>query len=230
VPTTATDWQSSYTWTGTDEYGNAEETPARYDYVGSNQRQRDTNSDLQLMGERVYDSATGRFLQTDPVLGGSSDSYDYVSGDPVNRVDLSGAGFCYIAGEILGLLSDLFAFDLYRYCDPNTTGVEYMSVRLYTALFAQGVGTFPLRSIWTFETWTGYLTPPGQERRTQVHEVRFPNVGVYIIRFAGELSASSPGGVPAIDQFWYDVDFVCFPGLFAPKCNYYDTAWDIWPI
>jgi RHS repeat-associated protein len=59
---------------------------------------RDTNSGLQLMGQRVYTSDGGRFLQTDPAGPGGSDSdghavtstYGYTAGDPVNQSDLQG--------------------------------------------------------------------------------------------------------------------------------------------
>ena len=43
-----------------------------------------------LMGQRLYDPATGRFLQTDPVEGGSANNYDYVSADPVQGRDYDG--------------------------------------------------------------------------------------------------------------------------------------------
>lgn len=94
VASSTTDWLSGASWTATDEYGNpsngAPATGSRYDYLGKHQRQRDTNSGLQLMGMRVYNPATGRFLQTDPVVGGSDNSYEYGSGDPANNSDLSG--------------------------------------------------------------------------------------------------------------------------------------------
>jgi len=41
------------------------------------------------MGVRVYNPATGRFLQTDPILGGNDNPYVYPS-DPINSVDLDG--------------------------------------------------------------------------------------------------------------------------------------------
>jgi RHS repeat-associated protein len=52
----------------------------------------DTGSDLQLiqMGARVYSPMLGRFLQVDPVIGGSANDYDYVGGDPINRSDRAG--------------------------------------------------------------------------------------------------------------------------------------------
>ncbi|MFD9892407.1 PA14 domain-containing protein [Amycolatopsis sp. NPDC059027] len=42
------------------------------------------------MGARTYLPALGRFLQTDPVSGGSANNYDYANADPVNSSDLTG--------------------------------------------------------------------------------------------------------------------------------------------
>jgi RHS repeat-associated protein len=101
ITTSETDWLNGYytngtvTSTTTDEYGIPQGAGARYDYEGTHQRQRDTNSGLQLMGARAYNSISGRFLQTDPVLGGSANNYDYVGGDPVNANDLSGEATGY---------------------------------------------------------------------------------------------------------------------------------------
>ncbi|MFE9879214.1 DNRLRE domain-containing protein [Streptomyces sp. NPDC005784] len=75
-----------------DEYGNprADQPAARYDWLGGKQRSSETVTGLTLMGVRLYDANSGRFLQVDPVAGGSCNSYDYVCGDPVNMVDLDG--------------------------------------------------------------------------------------------------------------------------------------------
>jgi RHS repeat-associated protein len=45
------------------------------------------------MGARPYVPGTGRFLQVDPVEGGSCNDYDYVCGDPVNGLDVGGRFF-----------------------------------------------------------------------------------------------------------------------------------------
>nr|WP_157529004.1 PA14 domain-containing protein [Kibdelosporangium sp. MJ126-NF4] len=42
------------------------------------------------MGARVYLPVLGRFLQVDPVTGGSANDYDYVNADPINGLDLAG--------------------------------------------------------------------------------------------------------------------------------------------
>ena len=46
-----------------------------------------------LMGARLYNPATGRFLQMDPLPAGSANAYDYVDQDPLNGSDLSGTCF-----------------------------------------------------------------------------------------------------------------------------------------
>ncbi|MGH2773498.1 MAG: PA14 domain-containing protein, partial [Actinomycetota bacterium] len=42
------------------------------------------------MGARVYDQALGRFLQVDPVEGGSANDYDYALQDPCGNYDMDG--------------------------------------------------------------------------------------------------------------------------------------------
>ncbi|MGW3647093.1 DNRLRE domain-containing protein [Streptomyces sp. NPDC000878] len=76
-----------------DEYGTAEDSTAvaRNSWLGGEQRSSATATGAVLMGVRLYDSASGRFLQTDPVPGGNANAYDYCAGDPVNCADLSGA-------------------------------------------------------------------------------------------------------------------------------------------
>ncbi|URN18828.1 RHS repeat-associated core domain-containing protein [Streptomyces sudanensis] len=76
----------------TDEYGNprAGQAAVRYNWLGAKQRSTETLTGLTLMGVRLYNPATGRFLSMDPVYGGNANAYEYVNGDPVNRYDLVG--------------------------------------------------------------------------------------------------------------------------------------------
>ncbi len=66
-------------------------TTGHYGWLGQHQRPT-TGGGLGLvrMGVRLYDPRLGRFLEVDPVFGGSCNDYDYVCGDPVNGVDLTG--------------------------------------------------------------------------------------------------------------------------------------------
>lgn len=63
---------------------------ARYGWFGAAQRSADTPTGALLMGVRLYAPAFGRFLQVDPVSGGSANAYDYCNADPINCTDLGG--------------------------------------------------------------------------------------------------------------------------------------------
>jgi RHS repeat-associated protein len=60
-----------------------------YAWLGGKQRSADTLDNLMLMGARLYNPVTGRFLSRDPIPGGNDNPYTYPP-DPVNRFDLSG--------------------------------------------------------------------------------------------------------------------------------------------
>ncbi|MFE9468944.1 RHS repeat-associated core domain-containing protein [Streptomyces virginiae] len=76
----------------TDEYDKprAGQAAARYGWLGGHQRSGETPSGLTLMGARLYNPSTGRFLSSDPVYGGSANAYEYANADPVNQRDLDG--------------------------------------------------------------------------------------------------------------------------------------------
>jgi RHS repeat-associated protein len=76
------------------EYGQprnaADAGSRRYGWLGAAQRAADNPAGLVLMGARLYNPATGRFLQQDPVYGGSCNTYEYACSDPQHSVDLDG--------------------------------------------------------------------------------------------------------------------------------------------
>jgi RHS repeat-associated protein len=45
---------------------------------------------ITLMGVRLYNPTTGRFLSIDPIRGGSCNTCDYTCADPINGLDLDG--------------------------------------------------------------------------------------------------------------------------------------------
>ncbi|WP_029138565.1 RHS repeat-associated core domain-containing protein [Nakamurella lactea] len=99
------------TWT---EYGTPRD-PARagtYGWLGTHQRSTDTLAGLTLMGVRLYNPTTGRFLTVDPIYGGNTNPYVYPT-DPINNSDLDGHRSrrsnpvqpCYCAGIGWGWIS-----------------------------------------------------------------------------------------------------------------------------
>ena len=94
--TTASTGPASYS--ETTEYGLPRDPTAtnrRYGWLGAHQRNTgDTLAQITLMGVRLYNPVTGRFLSVDPVPGGSCNAYDYVCADPVNGLDLDGKRSC----------------------------------------------------------------------------------------------------------------------------------------
>jgi hypothetical protein len=48
------------------------------------------------MGVRLYNPTVGRFLQTDPIVGGSNNQYEYARANPLSFVDLTGMNTCEV--------------------------------------------------------------------------------------------------------------------------------------
>jgi len=69
-----------------------------YAWLGTKQRSTDDLGGLTLMGARLYNPETGRFLSHDPVRGGNDNTYVYPA-DPINMLDTSGLfGWLALAG------------------------------------------------------------------------------------------------------------------------------------
>lgn len=84
-------------WESFDEYGNIQSAAASspvdtgvvdYGWLGAHERAAD-QSGLVLMGARLYNPVTARFLSPDPVSGGNENAYNYPN-DPVNKSDTNG--------------------------------------------------------------------------------------------------------------------------------------------
>jgi RHS repeat-associated protein len=82
------------------EYGVPTTTkPARYGWLGGDLLPTELPSGAVAMGVRSYVPQIGRFLQPDPIAGGSANAYAYTDGDPVNETDVTGA---YVENGYLG--------------------------------------------------------------------------------------------------------------------------------
>jgi RHS repeat-associated protein len=65
--------------------------PPKYSWLGADEIPTELPSGILDMGARSYEPQLGRFMQPDPVPGGSANAYTYTFGDPVNTTDPSGA-------------------------------------------------------------------------------------------------------------------------------------------
>jgi len=129
ISRTETDEFGNVTTSGTPVIGNTKGVPA-YGWLGGHERATDFGQSQGSggpveMGARAYLPAVGRFLQVDPVDGGSANSYDYAFQNPMNVQDLSGqCPICVIAaiegGEIVFAAAAGVIF---------TTGVVYVASR-----------------------------------------------------------------------------------------------------
>lgn len=75
---------------------------------------RDSITEYYYAGKRNYDSVTGRFIEKDPVKGFpyrpiSCNPFIYCACDPINQYDPTGAVAAWLAGGIVGLVSNLTA-------------------------------------------------------------------------------------------------------------------------
>src|SRR5262249_28557522 len=74
-----------------DEFGSPKQgSSPRFGWLGGKQRRTELPSGVIEMGVRSYVPNIGRFLSTDPIRGGSANTYDYANQDPLNTFDLTG--------------------------------------------------------------------------------------------------------------------------------------------
>ena len=65
-------------------------SPAKYSWMGSDALSTELPTGIIAMGARSYIPQIGRFLQPDPIEGGSANEYTYTYGDPINTSDPTG--------------------------------------------------------------------------------------------------------------------------------------------
>ncbi|WP_204287290.1 RHS repeat domain-containing protein, partial [Microbispora amethystogenes] len=168
--------------TGVDSYAEQTEygldrtvnTNDRYEWLGGARRASDAVADIVLMGVRLYNPATGRFLQVDPVVGGNGNDYEYCFGDPLNCRDLDGK-FSYS-----------FTFQLMEKPGKPKGALNWMRYNIRKVFPFQGCGstlylgevcklqiplwgTAPVKIVqltstsWTFEALKGHFDPTGSK-------------------------------------------------------------------
>ncbi|MET7338530.1 RHS repeat-associated core domain-containing protein [Nonomuraea sp. NPDC005650] len=105
------------------------------------QRPTDTLSCLILMGVRVYNPSTSRFLQVDAVFGGCANAYDYCSAHPINCRDFHGKAECEwfaVCNFVFTMIEEVLAMAC------RVRGLAYLVCKALvgdTELFSSSVGS-----------------------------------------------------------------------------------------
>ncbi len=79
--------------------------PAKYSWLGASELPTELPSGVTTMGVRSYVPQIGRFLQPDPIPGGSANAYSYTFGDPVNSTDPTGAYTNEASAAVLAIMA-----------------------------------------------------------------------------------------------------------------------------
>ena len=97
-------WQ----WNNQDPFGNniPNENPSNQGVFKFNQRfpgqYYDTETNLAYNVNRDYDPSIGRYIQSDPIgLAGGINTYTYVGGNPLSRIDPDGLSVATIGGGLI---------------------------------------------------------------------------------------------------------------------------------
>jgi RHS repeat-associated protein len=131
-------------WAETTEYGLTKTGNAslgqHYGWLGAKQRSTDTIGGLTLMGVRLYNPTTGRFLSRDPIPGGNDNTYTYPP-DPINKFDLDGQWWSKKkwksignkVGKIAGKGAQIASYCPLAQCQAAAVGLGAVSAGAYLA-------------------------------------------------------------------------------------------------
>lgn len=182
-----------------DEFGNSTSgTAGRFGWKGGMQRRTELPSGIVQMGARSYVPAIGRFLSTDPVVGGSANAYDYGNADPVNQADPTG----------------LKPYD--SDCDPGAVGCQ---MKLEIWMWSPKGGRMGVRMRWRTRRALGgimldsvridyWVNPPMDPYKEGFVEMDPPH---YLNSYPG-LPAGCRGTDPCADNHDGRGTFACDPG------------------
>jgi RHS repeat-associated protein len=184
-----------------DPYGNTisgtipDNSAGSFDNGWLGQHQKGTEQEAGLepvieMGARQYSARLGRFIEQDPIKGGSANDYEYTAGDPVNRRDLAG----------------MYVFTL-------TPGVDDIPafLRMVDALTKPKPKLFiaPGRSVWAPSYGKIRLPATSQVRAGGLGSTQFARPGLVpdscSLPFVGFFKDCGDDGKPSLGGFWADL-------------------------
>jgi RHS repeat-associated protein len=148
-----------------------------YGWLGSAQRPIEHEGSLATieMGARPYVPSLGRFLEVDPVEGGSANDYDYCSGDPVNCSDPAGLYEYSLPAPEGGV-------EARRWITPTIMTDDFFSVTEvcggYVPICYQHIGSEVRDRVVTYDYGAGLTVDVHQEEVRSVYSVGF-GVGAF---------------------------------------------------
>ncbi len=117
-----------------DEFGVGTTPSSRLGWLGGKQRYTaDTKLGVIRMGVRLYEPRLGRFLETDPIEGGSANAYDYANADPINNFDLAGTcveDACVVEGGAAIYVAGALAIGAAGWLASSHRGSYHITVHL----------------------------------------------------------------------------------------------------
>ena len=214
IGTTATFDPNGNQTTGT----TADNSTGNFDNRWLGQYQRPTEKEPGLepiieMGARQYSPRLGRFLETDPVTGGSANAYTYTFGDPNNTNDITGR--CGARVGHLGVFA-MFAYLLGYLDSPCFMGYEATWVRINGLYFKANP--------------SGSCSTPGMDINSMEPVFNFKNAcsvhdyGYDLMRFYNEAGWSR---VAADTAFNLLMRMSCRGRIFESLCNRVADVYDL---
>ncbi|MFE7562432.1 DNRLRE domain-containing protein [Kitasatospora sp. NPDC057500] len=165
-----------------DEYGNVVDATGTtaYGWHGGQLRSGDTLSGLVLMGVRVYDPTTGRFLQTDPLPEGSPNQYGYPV-DPISMDDLTGLAWYK---KWTAYFSKAGATKLAKQLKTASTVSKMVGliVGFFPHIAAKIIGGILKGFGWLLKSWSKGITQANNRRGSRGVSI---TVGLWRSRFLG---------------------------------------------
>lgn len=176
----STDGQGNFSlYPQADEFGGGTPPDSRLGWLGDHLRFSVGGAlNFYRMGVRFYDPRIGRFLQVDPIEGGSANDYDYVNQDPCNAYDLDGRVPSCASNQFVGNAGTL-------YTQVSPKGTYQWAIRMHDPkldsglwfyrVYVNGKGNYR----WRFQTYA----PHGSVKPSRAPSGSIVNVRAYRIGF-----------------------------------------------
>ncbi len=131
----------------------------------------DAETGLHYNYYRIYDPATGRYIQSDPIgLEGGLNTYEYVGGNPNTRYDPDGRAWVQVGGSLIG--GFVGAYNASQQCNATTKSIAIGFGIGVSVGFASTFGTGP----WATAFFAGGSSAAGNAVQQAINSGGFENI------------------------------------------------------